>query len=414
MSIRMKEWGMMGQPSRGVHVPTDGLTGWADAARRMGEGFSAALMGGAKVLEERARVATMGELADFSERLKSIDHETRDELAEQEVQDWNYAWQAASAPKLAEAIEELSPEARAAGRKLADAYSARASVEAQRDFELRKIDRARSQWRARVDDAVEQGNVVQAQEWLQAGQGIFVPEEGMQEENEQAESRAHLARWQQDLEVEPLRGLGALAEAAEEALPRRQADARRLEQAKGVARRSARKQVLQDLEYCLQNELSPEPEFLDLAARAGVISREQAEAALQQAPAELSPAQLNHWVQRANECPEDEASAEQLRLAIATAPLPAQDKRRLLGRVEQSLRLPAQDRLLLSRSVQDLYRDGVLGCPEDAAAQRHLADLQQECLARLEQGGREGAAQWVHELRRLSDRWVCFEADSLS
>ena len=397
----------MGQPSRGVHVPTDGLTGWGESARRVGEGISAALMGGAHLLEEKARVTTAGELAEFTERLQTIDRETREELAGREVQDWNYAWQAATAPKLAEALDELSPDSRRAGQELARAFSARASVEAQRDYELEKIDKARSSWRTRVDRAVEEGNPAEAREWLHAGQGIFVPEQKMQAEQESVESRANLAHWQRSLQQDALVSLGQLEAAPEEQLPRRQEDARRLEQARHRARRSARREVLGTFLNCLEDDSTPEPDYVQQAQAAGIISPRQAENALRE-HGELSHSARRNWLRRIDECPQDDESAEELRLDIATAPMPAAERRSLLRRAELSLSLPTEQRLSLSRSLRDLYRSGSLGCPTDEEAQQHFAELQGAVLQRLSQGSAEDAARWVGSMRQLADRWVCF------
>ena len=401
---------MMSQPSRGVHVPTDGLTGWGEAARRVGEGISAALAGGAQLLQERARVTAAGELAEFSERLQAIDRETREELAGREVQDWNYAWQAATAPKLAEAIDELSPDSRRAGQELAQAFSARASVEAQRDYELGKIDKARASWRSQVDRAVEEGNPAEARQWLDAGQGIFVPEQKMQAAHENVQSRATLTHWQKSLKQDPLASLRRLAAAPEEQLPRQQADARRLEQAKGQARRSARREVLGALENCLQESAAPEPDYVQLAKEAGILTARQAENALQEKPAKLSYAARRSWMRRIDECPDDDDAAEELKLDIATAPLPAGERRSLLKRVELSRSVPEPQRLRLSRSLRELYHSGVLGCPEDEEAQQFFAELQRDGLQQLAQKGAEETTQWLNNMRNLADRWVCFDA----
>ena len=403
---------MMSQPSRGVHLSTDGLTGWGEAARRTGEGISAVLVGSAEVLREQARVAAAGELADFSERLRSIEQETRDELAAQEVQDWDYAWQKASAPKLAEAIDELSPDARNAGRSLAEAYNSRASLMARRDHELQKIDKARTQWNRRVEDAVQAGDAHQASEWLQAGQGVFVPEGQLPAEQQAARSRANLHRWQRELQEQPLQTLSRLTAAQQEELPHPGQDAERLAHARSQAGRAARGEVLGQLVRCMEEELTPEKDFLDLAEQAGVLTAAQRRSAGQSESTPLTPENRRSWTRRIDECPEDADAAEALQLEIATAAMPRTERRRLLERVQLSRSLPERERQSLSRSLWELYSAGALGCPEDEEAQSHFAALQQQSLHRLAQEGSQGAAQWVQGMRDLADRWVCFDPQS--
>lgn len=402
---------MMSPPSRGLHMPTDGITGWGAAAQRAGEGVAAALAGTGRALEEHARVTTAGELADFSERLRAIDRETRDELAEQDVQDWNYAWQQATGPKLEEALGELSSTARHAGRKLAQEYSARASLEAQRDYELQRIDKARSQWRNRVDEAVRSGDARQAQEWLRAGQGVFVAPGDMEKEEKAANSQARLNRWQGELEQQPLQALCRLTTAGEDELPTRQEDTGRLAQARTRAGRAARQEVMQRLVAYTEDDVAPEPEYVQMAGAAGVLNAKQTAAALQ-APKPLSVTERREWLRRIDECPDEAGQADALRLDIATAAIPPAERRGLLRRLEQSGRIPARQRMGLSRRLGELYRSGGLGCPGDDEAQLYYGSLQQETLARLEQDGPEAADRWLNGMNDVSNRWVCFNPQS--
>lgn len=403
----------MSQPPRGVRLPTDGLTGWGEAARRVGEGFSAILSGTARVLQDRAQVTAAGELAGFSERLKAIEKETREELADQDVQDWGYAWQNASAPKLAEAVNELSPASRQAGQELAAAYNAKASLAAQRDYELNKISRARSQWRSQLDHAVQEGDAQQAREWLEAGQGIFVPKESLRSENESVESRANYSRWKKKLQESPLVTLSELSAAQPQELPQQQTDAQQLAHARKLAARSARQQVLSNLISCMEGGVSPEPEYLQMAVNAGVLRREQVSALPQRSAVAPSPASRRDWLRRVDECDDGDDAAEELMLHIVTADMPTKDRKELLDRAELSRRLPVQDRRYVSHNLWSMYHDGLFGCPADDAAQQCFADLQQGCLARLEKGGRRSAEEWVRELRENADCWVCFENDNI-
>lgn len=403
---------MMSQPPRGVRLPTDGLTGWGEVSRRMGEGISGILTGTARALHERAQVAAAGELADFSERLKTIDEETRAELADQDVQDWGYAWQKASASKLAEAVNELSPGSRQAGQELAAAYNAKASLEAQRDYELGKINRARSQWRNQLENAVQAGDAQQAREWIQAGQGIFVPENQVAQENETVVSQANLTHWKKNLQETPLRTLSELSTAPKETLPQQDTDAQRLAHAKKLAARTARRQVLGNLLSCMESGVAPEPEYLKLAVNAGVLRQEQADAMLRPEPASPAPSAQRDWVRRVDECDEGDEAAEEMMLRIVTSDLPVQQRRQLLQRVELSRKIPAQDRRRVSRELWSMYHDGIFGCPGDAPARLRFDELQQSCLTRLEQEGRQAAEKWMRDLRQDANRWVCFDKDN--
>lgn len=401
---------MMSQPPRGVRLPTDGLTGWGEVSRRMGEGYSNILVGAAQALQHRAQVAAAGELADFSERLKSIDRETREELADQNIQDWGYAWQTASAPKLAEAINELSPSSRKAGQELAAAYNAKAALEAQRDYELGKINRARSQWRNQLENAVQAGDAQQAREWVEAGQGIFLPAEQAPAENETVASRANLSRWKKNLQEMPLRTLSELSSAPQEQLPLQKTDTQRLNHAKKLAQREARRQLLGNLVSCMEGDVTPEPEYLQTAVKAGVLRPEQADTLLRDTPhPAATPATRRDWVRRVDECDEGDEAAEELMLRIVTADLPAKDRKKLLDRVELCRKIPAQDRRHVSRNLWGMYRDGIFGCPEDEFAQQRFDELQQGCLHHLEINGRQDTEKWMHELRQDADRWVCFD-----
>lgn len=403
---------MMSQPSRGVHLPTDGLTGWGEAARRTGEGISAVLSGGAAMLREQAQVTTTGELADFTERLRRIEQETREELASQDVKDWDYAWQKASAPKLAEAIDELSWDARGAGRNMAEVYNARASLMARRDHELQKIDKARSQWNSRVEEAVQAGDAERAAGWLEAGQGVFVTEGQLPARQEAVRSQANLRRWQRDLQEQPLRTLSRLAAAAQDELPHGGKEEERLAHARSLANRAARGEVLGQLVRCMEEELTPEKDFLDMAEKAGVLTAEQRLAAEQSEPPSPTAETRRRWNRRIDECPDDAEKTEALQLEIATAALPRAERRRLLERVQLSRSLPQRERQSLSCGLWELYTAGALGCPGDEEAQSHFEALQQQSLHRLAQGGGQEATRWVQGMRDLADRWVCFDPQS--
>ncbi|MGN0821086.1 MAG: hypothetical protein ACI4OX_04825, partial [Akkermansia sp.] len=138
-----------------------------------------------------------------------------------------------------------------------------------------------------------------------------------------------------------------------------------------------------------------------LAREAGLVTPP---AAREMAP--LSPREKSEWLSRIDE--RDEADEQTLRLQIALAPLPVQERNSLLQRMDATLGVPAADRRSVSRRLRKLYRRGVLGCPGDAMASRRLSRLQEASLSVLQQGGAEAAARWVENLPAAGDRWVCF------
>lgn len=403
---------MMRQPSRGVHMPTDGLTGWGESARRVGEGLSAMLSGASEVLQQRAQVAAAGELADFAEKLKTIDRETRDELADQEIQDWGYAWRTANAPKVAEAINSLSAETRRAGQQLAMAYNARAEVEAQRDYEINKINTARSRWRQQLQNAVDEGDAQQAREWIEAGQGIFLAPEHVQQERQAAESQASLSHWQKKLQAAPLPALSELADAPQNELPQNDSDAQRLDYARKLAGQTVRRQVLANLAACLDSEVAPDREYMNLAVKAGALTQEQAKNVLETHQPELTRAGRRQWMRRVDESDEGDDAAEQLMLRIATADISTRDKKKLMLRAEQNRSLAAHDRRSLSSALWGLYENGAFGCPEDETAQAHFEQLQSRSMSLLQQEGAEAARKWVRRLGDAAECWLCFSDDN--
>lgn len=409
MAIRMKEWGMMRVPGAAAHVPLQGLMGWDDAARNVGAGISSVLLGSVELAREKERVEEAGELAAFSERLRAIGEETREELAQRDVQDWNYAWQEASGPRLAEAVEELPLASRQAGRELAEAYNARASLQALRDRELEKISRSREQWQQRVEAAVDAGDEEQARHWLQQGAGVFVPEGKLGQEEQGVADKARAAQWRQSLSRSPLQALGDFDEAGTDSLPADAGVARRLQEEVRKVRRSQKQQLAVALADCVQQECPFDEAELQQAHRARVLSDAQFRQA-QAAPAPLAVADLCRWQQRIDECSDDAGEQADLKLDIATAPLPVEERRRLLSRVEMAAGVGRGDRQTLSRQLWQLYQQGNLGCPGDALALQRLADLQRNGLPVLAGQGTEAAAHWVDAVRRNTGRWVCFSS----
>ncbi len=412
MAIRMKEWGMMAAPGQPVHVRTQGLYGWERVGRSMGEGISSLLEGGQELVE---KVNSAGELVSFSDKLRAISDEVAEEMAEEPVQDWEYAWRASMTPRVYEAIEELSATSRKSAQEVARRYMERACIERQRDRELRRVDSSRGRWAQQVEASISAGQEEQATRWLEAGRGVFVPEEQMEERLAEARSRACHSRWESRLQAAPLEALAELSAADEphaaSALPAGQAERHQLEQSCARLRRSLSRELASQFSDALRAGEEPEPATLEQAARAGVLPAAPVQAPPPSAAPEgaASPAStLSAWCRWLDARADGEESEVAARLSIASAPLPLEERRGLLRRLELGAGVSAADRRTLSNKLFDLYQSGALGCPEDAEAQRALLDLQQEGMSLLAEQGSKAFASWVEARRAGADNWVCF------
>ena len=386
-------------PPSAPHLMLQGIAGMDSAARALGKGLTDATEGATELLHEEEQVTGTGELAGFAERLRSIGRETREMMAGKSIRDWDAAWQQTSEPLLTEAVNELPENVREAGRRLARAYNAQEAVRARREYDLGRIESARMSWQNCLDNAVKSGDTQALEAWLQAGRGVFVAEDGMEPMRSELKSRSCLAQWQQRLQQEPLRALADLQKDA--ARPERERDALALEQAAVAARSSASAGLAQSWQQALAQGMEPDPESVRLAREAGLVTPP---AAREMTP--LSPREKSEWLSRIDE--RDEADEQTLRLQIALAPLPIQERNSLLQRMDATLGVPAADRRSVSRRLRKLYRRGVLGCPGDDIASRRLSRLQEASLSVLQQGGAEAAARWVEILPAAGGRWVCF------
>ncbi len=412
MAIRMKEWGMLAMPGQPLHVRTQGLYGWERAGRSMGEGIGSSLKGGAD-LAGLTKVSSAGELAEFSEQLRAISSEVSEELREQEVLDWDYSWNAAATPRIHEAVQSLSAESREAGTELARMYSAQASIEARRDREMQRVSTARGRWEQRVDAAISAGQEEQALRWLEAGRGVFVPEEQMPQRHEEVRSRACRSRWEARLQSSPLETLSEMAVARGKnaaLLPSREEEKRALKQSSQRVRNKLRRELAQGFSARVQAGEELERSTLELAARAGMIS------AVPEYPnggaVHMTDSSRTLWRRWLDFRSDDEESEVEARLAIATAPLPLAERRALLTRLEHTLTVPAADRRSLSNQLFALYHSGAFGCPGDAEAARSLLTLLDEGAELLAEQGAAAVADWMKAQQAGGDRWVCYESES--
>ncbi len=412
MAIRMKEWGMLAAPGQPVHVRTQGLYGWERVGRSMGSGLGDVLQG-AVDLAGLETVSRAGELASFTEKLRGISAEVSEELGEQEVQDWDYSWNAAASPRFREAVQELSSESREAGAELARMYSAQSSIEARRDREVRRVATARGRWEQRLEASVSAGQEEQAACWLEAGRGVFVPEEQMPSRLEEVRSRACRSRWEARLQASPLEALSEIAAVQRgkegAALPARESERRRLESACERVRRNLRRELAVNFSASLQAGEEIEPSTLTLAAGAGLMP--EAPERPRAAEGEPSLATRMAWRRWLDAREDGEEAEQEARLVIASAPLPLKERCSLLNRVGCTTGVAAADRRALSNQLFELYHSGALGCPGDAEAQRSLLALQEEGATLLAEQGAAAVADWVKARRSGGERWVCFDED---
>ncbi len=403
---------MLTAPGQPVHVRTQGLYGWERVGRSVGEGLSSALKEGWKLARLERKVNSAGELAAFSEQLKGISAEVRDELANEDVQDWNYSWNAAIAPRIHDAVQGLSADSREAALELARAYSAQSSIEARRDRDMQRVSTARERWEQQVDSSISAGKEEHAARWLEAGRGVFVPEGEMEKRLSEVRSRACHSRWEARLQASPMETLSAIAAARKEdgQLPVRAEERQRLEESCARARQSLRRGLATEFSDRLRAGEEVEASARELAVQAGILPEG---AGGKRVPAEEeskpSAVTLSLWRRWLDSREEGEQSEIDARLAIALAPLPLEERRSLLMRLERMASVSAADRRALSNHLFALYNAGALGCPGDAEAQRALLALQDEGATLLAEQGAEAVSAWVKARREGADNWVCFE-----
>lgn len=452
MAIRMIEWGTLSPPRGNVQIPTAGLGNTAASIAALGRGLAAFPESAATYLREEERreekakqeaaydrapqqelprvpaaapaavapalppaapadaeagrraalqqVEDTGRLASFTNDVQGVFRDTAASLLADRPQDWNYAWQRESAPALAEAISALPPALRERGRELASLYSEQASVQAQREHELGSIADARGLWQQQVDDAVAAGDEERACRWLAAGHRVFVAEGEMEARMQEARSRSSLARWQRNLEQNPVETLRAWrGEEAEP--PQGEPERRALEAAVAEQTRHLQQVCGDSLAQDVAAGREPNAETLAQLRAAGVLPGLPHEAA-GHSPV-YTAAELCRRIDE-----HDEQDAAALRLQVAAAELPLRQRADLLRRMETAAALPRESRCAVSRGLWNMYRAGRFGCPGDEGALRTLHRLQGESLASL-QGGSEPAA-WVAGIRSGENRWVCFES----
>ena len=398
---------MLRAPSPSVQIPVQGVMGWGEVAQSLGGGISAVILGSTELAKEKEQVTATGELAAFSRQLHEIADDVRTRLSGHGAQDWEYAWEQLSAPRFSEAVAQLPPNARRAGRQLAEEFSRRAALQAFRDREVQQLDKARENWQQRVESAVQAGDATMAERWLQSGAGVFLPHEQLEQERSRVRSRAGASRWMRGLEESPMKMLAELAGAPVDSLPLEKEDMRRLQSAVQRSRQVARAALVQRMEAQLSAGEAYDEAELELAGRAELLSERQLEDA-RCSPRSLTQNELCVWNRRVDEAPADSPEREALQMDILTAPILPAQRQKLMRRFALCGRVPEEDRLALSRGLWQMYSNGQFGCTGDEMALQRLEQLQSVGLPLLAESGAEAAAQWMEQVNNGGIHWVCF------
>lgn len=405
MAIRMKEWGLLAYPRQGVHLPVNSLNDWGRTGKVLGQGVAEAGQGVAALVPVIDKVARAGKTADVAAMLDEIGRETADELAHLPVRDWNYSWQQAYAPRVQEMLNQFTGEERQQALELSEVYGRRYSLEGRRSLELERIHQARRQWQERVDSAVQRGDEETACQWVEQGRGVFVPESEMQQTLSRTRSRSLQHSWQQQLQQNPYSAL-ADWQSAESRKPEGEQEKSQLESEMQKTRAGLFSRLAGQLSLAVEQGDEPDARLLEQAVAAGVIPGEMLELA-QQPRSALGVAENCDWLRRIDE--REPGADEQLVLRIATAPIPAEQRQRLLQRLHATADLPPGKLSSTSRTLWNLYRSGCFGCPGDVVAMQSLERLQEEALQGLAARPEKEITDWFALLRREENNWVCFE-----
>lgn len=406
MAIRMKEWGMQAYPRPGVHLPVNALNDWGRTGRVLGKEVADAGRGLATLAPAIAQVAHAGQSADAAAMLDEIGRETAAELMELPVRDWDYSWSQAYGSRVQEMLSQFTGEEREEARRLSEVYGARYSLEGRRNLELERIRQSRRLWQEQVESAVQRGDSESACAWVEQGRGVFVPEGEMQQTLRSTRSRSLQSTWQQKLQQNPHGALEAW-QRPDAGKPEGEEELRSLENQVQQTRADLFSQLAEQLSSAVELGEEPDSRGLERAVAAGVIPAEQVKA--QHPRRALETAELCNWMRRIDE--RTAAEDPQLKIDIATAPIPPEQRQLLLQRVRTTASLPPGYSHNASRTLWNLYRRGHFGCPGDEQAMRCLGRLQEEAVQRLASRPEKETASWLEQLCHSEDDWVCFDSN---
>lgn len=401
----MKEWGMMSYPRQGVHLPLNAVNDWGRTGRVLGQAVESAGHGLAELLPAIAQVARTGQQADIAASLENIAQEATEELMALPVRDWDYSWQQAYEPRVQELVAQYEGENRDAALRLSKEYGRRYSLEGRRKLELGRVQSARQLWQEQVDSAVQRGDVDSAYRWVEHGRGVFVPESEMLHSLDQVRNRSLLHSWQQKLQENPAAALAAWRTSAAPR-PESQEERRLLENEINKTQERLYGDMALQLGSAIEQGNEPDRQVLTQAVESGLLSAEQV-ARYHSPRQELQTNEACDWLRRIDE--RDTADDARLTVDIALAPIPNEQKKLLLGRMQSTAAVPAPRRVEMSRTLWNLYRDGRFGCPGDAEALQCLGRLQEEGGLRLQSQQEKEVDNWLSRLRSPENGWVCFE-----
>ena len=405
MAIRMKEWGLLAYPRQTVHLPLNSLNDWGRTGRALGQGVQEAGYGLVELVPAIARVAKAGQRADAAAMLREIGEETTEELLELPVRDWDYSWEQSFQPRVQQVLSQFSGEEREQARQMSETLGQRYSLEGRRRMELQRIRHARDQWQEQVDSAVRQGDEESACRWIEQGREIFVPESEMPRELNSVRNRSLQAAWQQQLQQEPYAALQAW-QSADSRKPDDEALLQRLEGDMENARHHLYRNLARQLAVDVEQGREPDTAQLERAAAVGVLPAEQMRNRGTEI-ASLSVADTCNWLRRIDE--RESGDDEHLVVDIALAPIPLEQRRLLLQRVQSTGALPPHQRTAMSRTLWNWYREGRFGCPGDAESMLYLGRLQEEALLRMTTESSDAANSWLENLGKNADAWLCFD-----
>ena len=405
MAIRMKEWGLLAYPRQTVHLPLNSLNDWGRTGRALGQGVQEMGHGLAELVPVIAQVAQAGQRADAAAMLQEIGEETAEELLELPVRDWDYCWQQAYQPRVQHMLNQLSGEEREQAQRMSEAYGRRYSLEGRRRMELQRIRQARGRWQEQVEAAVQRGDEASACHWMEQGRNVFVPETEMSRELGAVRSRSLHAGWQQQLQQNPYAALLAW-QAADAHKPEDADTLQRLEGDMENTRQTLYKNLALQLAADVEQGREPDAALLERAVAVGVLPGEQLPARGMPAIS-LSVADTCNWLRRIDE--REPGQDERLMVDIALAPIPLEQRRLLLQRVENTGTLPPPQRVAMSRTLWNWYQEGRFGCPGDEESLLSLGRLQEEALIRMTTESQEETDKWLEDVGKGADAWLCFE-----
>ncbi len=409
MAIKLQDWGMIPTPARQAVMRSEGIEAVARANNRLGESVGQAIESTkpyGKMLDD---IIQAGEIADIAKNVQEIVKETTSNLGAKDVDNWQHNWGKETQPRVNKLLEQYPAATRVVGSKLAEAMTNRASLEAKRNTELSRVQESQDKWTERLTHSEGAGDEQQCELWLQAGKGSFFPESEYEQRQAESKSRCKLNRWQNNLDNSPLVTLADLESADESSLPTEKEDKKRFNHKRERVNQGVRSEMGELFISHMREGVEMEPQQLELARRAKIITAQQYNQAMATTPKSSPPFEFCQWMKNIDELDsQDEEQTTQLQLELGTANFPIKDKQALLRRMDQLKDVTLSDRRNLSRQIWGLYNQGYLGARDDTSSLRRLRRLQEEGLEHLRVAGAEDTAQWIQNRKEKANSWICF------